>query len=131
MVGVALIALSVFFYRFFGGIDRENFDIITTLVTFLLFIGPLLASGIALGREGLFQAFPHFEVEDPETQPENRVELLACRGEPRAVPALLKAERRHVGQRRQHTTRGNGSQSHSLSIAAASTSKRSAANATW
>ena len=32
----------------FGGINRANFDIINTLVTFLLFIGPLLASGIAL-----------------------------------------------------------------------------------
>jgi hypothetical protein len=43
-----LIAASVFFYFFFGGINRDNFDIVTTAVTFLLFIGPLLASGIAL-----------------------------------------------------------------------------------
>ena len=48
IAGAILIAVSVFFYFFFGGINRANFDIISTLVTFLLFIGPLLASGIAL-----------------------------------------------------------------------------------
>jgi hypothetical protein len=46
--GAILIGASVFFYFFFGGINRANFDLITTTVTYLLFIGPLLASGIAL-----------------------------------------------------------------------------------
>lgn len=48
VAGLTLIAASVFFYFFFGGLRRPNFDVITTAVTFLLFIGPLLASGIAL-----------------------------------------------------------------------------------
>lgn len=48
VAGMILIAASVFFYFFFGGLTRENFDVITTAVTFLLFIGPLLVSGIAL-----------------------------------------------------------------------------------
>ena len=46
--GAILLVASVFFYFFFGGLNRPNFDVITTAVTFLLFIGPLLASGIAL-----------------------------------------------------------------------------------
>jgi len=48
LAGAILIGASVFFYFFFGGIGRDNFDLITTAVTYLLFIGPLLASGIAL-----------------------------------------------------------------------------------
>ena len=48
LTGVVLIGASVFFYFFFGGMNRPNFDLLTTLVTYLLFIGPLLASGVGL-----------------------------------------------------------------------------------
>jgi hypothetical protein len=46
--GVLLLAASVFFMRFLGLPGTGNLGLMTNLVTGLLFVGPLLASGVAL-----------------------------------------------------------------------------------
>lgn len=48
LAGVLLLAMSVFFVQFFGIFQKENMAFVTQAVTFVLFVGPLLASGIAL-----------------------------------------------------------------------------------
>lgn len=46
--GAVLLASSVFFVLFFGMFQRDHIGLISEGVTFVLFIGPLLACGIAL-----------------------------------------------------------------------------------
>lgn len=46
--GVVLLGIAVFFVWFFGLFQRDNFSLVTQGVTFILFVGPLLASGLAL-----------------------------------------------------------------------------------
>lgn len=46
--GVALILMAGFFLWFFGFFQREHLAVINQSITMLLFVGPLLASGIAL-----------------------------------------------------------------------------------
>ena len=48
ITGIALLATSVFFFRFFGMFQRPSLGLITQGVTFILFVGPLLGSGLAL-----------------------------------------------------------------------------------
>jgi hypothetical protein len=46
--GVLLLAVSVLLFQFFGFFRRSGLEPINDAVTFILFLGPLLASGIAL-----------------------------------------------------------------------------------
>ena len=46
--GALLVAASVFFVHFFGLFRNDHLSLMTQGVTFVLFVGPLLASGIAL-----------------------------------------------------------------------------------
>ena len=48
IAGISLLAFSVFFTVFFGLFRREHISMINQAVTFVLFLGPLIASGIAL-----------------------------------------------------------------------------------
>ncbi len=48
LTGIILLAVSIFFIQFFGFFKSSNFGLITQGITFILFVGPLLASGVAL-----------------------------------------------------------------------------------
>ena len=48
ITGILLLTISIFFMQFFGFFRNNNLGLVTQGVTFLLFIGPLLASGVAL-----------------------------------------------------------------------------------
>lgn len=43
-----LFLAAAFFFQFFGMFQRDNLSIINQGVTFILFLGPLLACGLAL-----------------------------------------------------------------------------------
>ena len=46
--GILLLAAAVFFFQFFGFFRRAHIGLITECVTFILFVGPLIATGFAL-----------------------------------------------------------------------------------
>lgn len=46
--GVLLLVACAFFAQFFGVFESNNQALITRLITYVLFLGPLLASGVAL-----------------------------------------------------------------------------------
>jgi len=46
--GILLLVAALFFFQFFQMFRRDNLALVTEGVTFILFLGPLLASGIAL-----------------------------------------------------------------------------------
>ena len=48
ITGTLLLGASIFFFQFFGIFQRENLGMITQGITFILFLGPLIASGLAL-----------------------------------------------------------------------------------
>ncbi len=47
-----LLAASIFFFQFLGMFQRDNLGLVTQGVVFILFVGPLLASGLALLAAG-------------------------------------------------------------------------------
>ena len=61
IAGTILLAASIFFFQFFGLFQRENLGLITQGITFILFPGPLIASGLALL---LFAVPKNTDVED-------------------------------------------------------------------
>ncbi len=48
LAGVLLLVVSAFFFQFFGMFRNGNLGLVTQGVTFILFLGPLLVSGLAL-----------------------------------------------------------------------------------
>lgn len=48
LTGVLLIAAAIFFVWFFGMFGKSHLPLISQTITFILFLGPLFASGIAL-----------------------------------------------------------------------------------
>jgi len=48
VAGLLLLALAVFFFRFFELFDRDSLARIDDGITFILLLGPLLAAGVAL-----------------------------------------------------------------------------------
>ncbi|MDP1797939.1 MAG: hypothetical protein Q8K78_10675, partial [Planctomycetaceae bacterium] len=48
LTGVLLMAVSIFFVQFFGFFRHQHLAVVNQAITFVLFVGPLLASGIAL-----------------------------------------------------------------------------------
>jgi hypothetical protein len=48
VAGVLLLATAAFFVQFFGMFRRDHLAIVNQAVTFVLFIGPLIACGLAL-----------------------------------------------------------------------------------
>ena len=52
IAGILLIAFALYFVWFFGMFRRDNLSLINQTITFILFLGPLFASGIALLASG-------------------------------------------------------------------------------
>ena len=48
ITGLVLVGAAVFFVQFFGMFRNDNQALINQVITFILFVGPILASGIAL-----------------------------------------------------------------------------------
>lgn len=48
VAGVLLLGAAAFFVQFFGMFRRDHLAIVNQAVTFVLFVGPLIASGLAL-----------------------------------------------------------------------------------
>ncbi len=63
VTGVLLLAVSGFFVQFFGMFRQDHLAIVNQAVTFVLFIGPLVGSGIALVAAGAGQAEDDDETE--------------------------------------------------------------------
>ncbi len=63
--GALLLVASVFFVRFFNLFQKEHVGLITEAITFILFIGPLLASGVALLFTGTRLMAPTSRIQPP------------------------------------------------------------------
>jgi hypothetical protein len=48
IAGILLLAAAVYFFQFFGFFRREHIGLITQSVTCIVFMGPLIATGVAL-----------------------------------------------------------------------------------